>query len=47
MIELILLSTTVKTASKNSKRFKSYRSFKIGFQLVPWFHYLKNSYVPH
>ena len=28
MIELILLSTTVKTASKNSKRFKSYRSFK-------------------
>ena len=25
MIELILLSTTVKTASKNSKRFKSYR----------------------
>ena len=31
MIELILLSTTVKTASKNSKRFKGYRSFKIGF----------------
>ena len=31
MIEPILLSTTVKTASKNFKRFKSYRSFKIGF----------------
>ena len=34
----------MKTATKkNSKWFKSHRSFKIGFYQVPWFHYLNKS----
>ena len=37
MIELILLSTTVKTASNNSKWFKSYRSLNLGFLQVPMY----------
>ena len=45
--DCILMSTAVKTTSKNCKWFESHRSLQSCFLGVPWLHYLDKSNVPH